>query len=120
MGSSPGWGSIRSKSMERTSTRAGVPVLKRRSAKPRFSSEPDSPSDRRSPCGPLFLEYWPMMMRLLRYTPPHTTHARQAMTSPVMVRTPLTRPPLVRMSMTSAWRTVRCGVENTTPSMSSW
>ena len=56
MGSSPGWGSMRSKSMERTSTRAGVPVLKRLSAKPSSSSEPDSPSARKSPCGPLFLE----------------------------------------------------------------
>ena len=33
--------------MERTSTRAGVPVLKRRSEKPSPSSEPDSPSARR-------------------------------------------------------------------------
>ena len=60
MGTSPGWGSMRSKSMERTSTRAGVPV-EAPERKPRLSSEPDSPR-LLSHCGPLFLEYSPMMM----------------------------------------------------------
>ena len=43
-----------------------------------------------------------MMMRLFRYTPPHTTTARQTILDPVVVLTAVTRPPETSISHTSA------------------
>ena len=76
--SSPGWGSILEKSIVRTSTRAGVPVLNRLRQNPSSVSAPDSGPAGKSPCGPACHVASPMIMRLLRYTPVHSTAARQS------------------------------------------
>ncbi len=48
-----------------------------------------------------------MMMRLSRYTPPHTTAARHRMRAPVVVVTAVTRPCSASMPQISACRRAR-------------
>ena len=101
MGSSPSWGSIFEKSMVRPSKRAGVPVLKRRTEKPRSISDEVSIVAATRPCGPPSQECCPMIIRLFRYTPVHITAARQFISMPVAVLTPRTRPLSVSISAAS-------------------
>ena len=100
-GSSPYCGSILEKSIVRPSTRAGVPVLKRRTEKPRSTSDCVSFVAQVNPCGPPCQSQSPMMMRLFRYTPQASTIARQAMTAPVVVSRPVTWPFSVSMRAAS-------------------
>ena len=96
MVSSPGCGSISSKSMEDSSTRGGVPVLKRRSSMFSARSAFARCDEESSPCGPPIQLHSPMMMRLSIYTPEQTTTARQATDAPVVVSMPQTAPFSVR------------------------
>jgi len=107
IGSSPGCGSIFEKSTVRPSSRAGVPVLNRRSSKPRSRRFSVSGPAGTRPCGPPIHEHSPMMMRLFRYTPAQTIAARQEISAPVVVLTPDTRPFAVRISAISACRSSR-------------
>ena len=77
MRASPGCSSNLEKSTVRQSTRAGVPVLKRRSAKPRSSSAPESALALPRPEGPASARVSPTMMRLFKYTPVATMAALQ-------------------------------------------
>ena len=65
-GSSPAWGAILEKSMVRPSSRAGVPVLNRRSSKPSSFSESGRAVAFIRPWGPPCTLHSPVMMRLLR------------------------------------------------------
>ena len=109
MGESPSCGVIFEKSTVRTSTRAGVPVLKRRMEKPLSSSDCVRPVAAMSPCGPPSHEHWPMMMRLFRYTPVHSTAARQPILEPVAVSTPRISPFSTISRRTSPCRSVSPG-----------
>ena len=96
MVSSPGCGSISLKSMEDSSTRGGVPVLKRRREMPSSRNAPARWEEESNPCGPPIQLHSPMMMRLSMYTPEQTTTARQAMAAPVVVSRPEIAPFSVR------------------------
>ena len=120
MGSSPSCGVILSKSMVLPSSRAGVPVLKRRMEKPRSIRLCVSALAASSPCGPPFQPHSPMMMRLFKYTPQQATTARQATRPPVVVSTPVTRPCSTVTRRTSACRTSRFGQSSTAPRIRSW
>ena len=120
MGSSPSWGVIFEKSMVRPSSRAGVPVLKRRMSKPRSIRFWVSALAAISPWGPPFQLHSPMMMRLFRYTPQQAITARQATRPPVVVSMPVTCPFSTTMRRTSAWRRVRFSQSSTAWRMRSW
>ena len=94
--------------------------MKRRMSKPRSARFWVSGPAAMRPCGPPFQEHSPMIMRLLRYTPEQTTTARHAMRAPVVVTTPLTRPPSVSISRASACLKCRCSQLSTALRMRSW
>ena len=120
MGSSPSWGVILEKSMVLPSSRAGVPVLKRRMEKPRSMRFWVRALAAIRPWGPPFQLHSPMMMRLFRYTPQQATTARQATRPPVVVSTPVTRPFSTTMRRTSAWRSTRFSQSSTAFLIRSW
>ncbi len=91
-GSSPGCISSADQSMLRPSRRGGVPVFKRPSVKPIFSSVRESPIAGASPTRPAGICFSPMWMRPRRNVPVVSTTAAAEISRPSANLTPQTRP----------------------------
>ena len=109
-GSSPGCISTAAQSIVVPSSRGGVPVLSRPSAKPSRSRVSDSPTAGASPTRPAGVWRSPMWIRPRRNVPVVSTAAPQASSRPSARRTPVTAPSPITRSSTSASITVRFAV----------
>ncbi len=91
-GSSPGCISTAAQSIVAPSSRGGVPVLSRPSAKPNRSSVSESPTAGASPTRPAGVCFSPIWIRPRRKVPVVSTVAAQWNTRPSARRTPVTAP----------------------------
>ena len=117
---SPSWSCILEKSTLRAFILGGVPVLKRRSERPRPRRRSESGPEGASPSGPESRSTSPTMVRPRRKVPVATTAARQRHTAPVCVVTETTRPFSTPMSTTSAWMSRRRSCRSSASFMTSW
>ena len=100
-GSSPGCRSTAAQSIVLPSSRGGVPVLSRPSAKPARSSVRERPSAGASPTRPAGICRSPIWMSPRRKVPVVSTTAPAPNSRPSVRRTPVTRRPATRRSSTS-------------------
>ena len=107
-GSSPGCRSTAAQSIVPPSSRGGVPVLRRPSAKPARSSVRERPSAGASPTRPAGICRSPIWMSPRRNVPVVSTTAPAPNSRPSVRRTPVTRPE-TRRSSTSPAMTVEVG-----------
>ena len=109
-GSSPGCISTADQSMVLPSSRGGVPVLSRPSAKPIRSSVSDSPTAGASPTRPAGVCVSPTWIRPRRNVPVVSTTAPHDSSRPSLSRTPVTLSAAISRSSASPSTTVRFAV----------